>query len=618
MSQYIVSARKYRPQRFEDVVGQQHVTGTLKNALNKDQLAHALLFCGPRGVGKTTCARILAKALNCLNPTEDHEPCNECSMCEAMNKNASFNVVELDAASNNTVDHIRSLNEQIRIAPQTGDYKVYIIDEVHMLSLSAFNAFLKTLEEPPPYAIFILATTEKHKILPTILSRCQIYDFKRIQVNAIRNHLATISEKEGIEAERDALQLIAMKADGALRDALSIYDRIVSAVGKEIHYADVVDQLNILDYEYFFKVTDALIIEDLPEVFKIFDEIFSNGFQPDHFILGLGSHLRDLLMCQYKGTHALLEFSENLVDRYMTQAQAIDKSFLIKCLHIINESSINYQRAKNKRLHVEMALMHICFSSRYESKEISAGSNTGKKKQQLDPRASSTQSENPTTSDAVKKETTRNREETTASVLEETPPEDSTSPGDSVKEKPVKQAPTNVEKSAESDTVKPSNKPRQTPLKRKKSSAIPSLGSLESLESKADEKRKLRETNLVDFTQDNLEAFIRSWSQKITNPSAAAAMKNSNFFIKDKQIVNVLIGSRTDGTIIKNDSGLLADMREHFMKPEIRFSFEIDDELQKKRNADKPLTAKENLEKLRKENPKVRELQQKLDLEIKE
>jgi len=299
MSNFVVSARKYRPTRFDEVVGQEHVSKTLKNALQNDHLAHAFLFCGPRGVGKTTCARILAKVLNCENLTEDHEACNECNSCTSFNGNASFNITELDAASNNSVEHIRALIEQVRFQPQQGQYKVFIIDEVHMLSSQAFNAFLKTLEEPPPYAIFILATTEKHKIIPTILSRCQIFDFRRIQVSAMVSHLKGICTQENLEAEEAALHIIAQKADGALRDSLSIFDRIVSGVSvdesgkKVVTYKNVIESLNVLDYDYFFRVVDALLKEDMAKVMLIFDEVQRNGFEADTFILGLAEHVRN-------------------------------------------------------------------------------------------------------------------------------------------------------------------------------------------------------------------------------------------------------------------------------------------------------------------------------------
>ena len=317
MSQFVVSARKYRPQRFDEVVGQEHVSKTLKNALQNDKLAHAFLFCGPRGVGKTTCARILAKVLNCENRTTDFEACNKCGSCTAFNGNSSFNINELDAASNNSVEHIRGLIEQVRFQPQQGQYKIFIIDEVHMLSQQAFNAFLKTLEEPPPYAIFILATTEKHKIIPTILSRCQIFDFKRIQIPRMVEHLQHICQEEGIDADKDALHIIGQKADGALRDALSIFDRMTSVAGKKIDYDSVIENLNVLDYDYYFRVVDGMLTEDTANVLLIFDEIFKKGFDPDIFINGLAEHLRNLLVCKDAKTLELLETSESLKKRYL-------------------------------------------------------------------------------------------------------------------------------------------------------------------------------------------------------------------------------------------------------------------------------------------------------------
>ena len=364
MSNFVVSARKYRPQRFEDVVGQQHVAGTLKNALATDHVAHAFLFTGPRGVGKTTCARILAKILNCENRTKDFEACNECPSCTAFNEDASWNIFELDAASNNGVDHIRALVEQVRVPPQRGKFKVYIIDEVHMLSQGAFNAFLKTLEEPPPYAIFILATTEKHKVIPTILSRCQIFDFRRITIGDMVLHLKDICKKEGIEAEEDALHIVAQKADGALRDALSIFDRITSFSGKKIRYEDVIENLNVLDYDYFFQITDALLAEDSAAILNLFDQILRKGFEPDVFIIGLSEHLRNILVCKDESTLALLEAGESLRERYRRQAALAPASFLLTALNIGNECDVNLKMARHKRLHIEMALLKMCYINR--------------------------------------------------------------------------------------------------------------------------------------------------------------------------------------------------------------------------------------------------------------
>ncbi|MEZ4985602.1 MAG: DNA polymerase III subunit gamma/tau [Saprospiraceae bacterium] len=359
MSNFVVSARKYRPQRFDEVVGQQHVSQTLKNALQSDHLAHAFLFCGPRGVGKTTCARILAKTLNCKAPTADFEPCNTCEHCISFSQNASFNITELDAASNNSVEHIRALIEQVRFQPQQGKYKVFIIDEVHMLSQAAFNAFLKTLEEPPSYAIFILATTEKHKIIPTILSRCQIFDFKRIQVPDVVAHLAHICEQEGINADPDALHVIGQKADGALRDALSIFDRIVSFSGKKITYDDVISNLNVLDYDYFFRVVDALLTEDIQQTLLIYDDIDRKGFDGDLFMSGLAQHLRDLLVCKDPQTLVLLDAGDGLRERYRQQAMVCGSDFLLTALNLANECDINYRMARNKRLQVEMTLVKM-------------------------------------------------------------------------------------------------------------------------------------------------------------------------------------------------------------------------------------------------------------------
>ena len=360
MENFVVSARKYRPITFDTVVGQGSITNTLKNAIRNNTLAQAFLFCGPRGVGKTTCARIMAKTINCLNPTENMEACNECESCRAFNNNASFNIYELDAASNNSVEDIRSLVDQVRIPPQIGQYKVYIIDEVHMLSAAAFNAFLKTLEEPPAYAKFILATTEKHKIIPTILSRCQIFDFKRITVDDIAKHLAYVAQSEGVNAEPEALNIIAQKADGALRDALSIFDQMVSFSGKNITYKDVIDNLNVLDYDYYFQIVDHILRGETSDILLILNDIISKGFEPQHFVGGMGNHLRSLMVCKDPATVQLLEVSEQLRQRYLAQSQACPMPFLIRALEINNKCDIDYRAANNKRLHLEIALLKMC------------------------------------------------------------------------------------------------------------------------------------------------------------------------------------------------------------------------------------------------------------------
>ena len=359
MENFIVSARKYRPATFDTVVGQQSITTTLKNAIRNNTLAQAFLFCGPRGVGKTTCARIMAKTINCLHPTENMEACNECESCRAFNNNASFNIYELDAASNNSVEDIRNLVEQVRIPPQIGQYKVYIIDEVHLLSTAAFNAFLKTLEEPPAYAKFILATTEKHKIIPTILSRCQIFDFKRITIEDIEKHLAYVAESEGVHAEPEALNIIAQKADGALRDALSIFDQMVSFSGKEITYKAVIDNLNVLDYDYYFRIVDDILQGNTSDILLLVNDIINKGFEPQHFITGMGNHLRSLLVSKDASTTQLLEVSNQLRQRYVEQSSRCPLPFLIKALDINNQCDIDYRSAGNKRLHLEVNLLKM-------------------------------------------------------------------------------------------------------------------------------------------------------------------------------------------------------------------------------------------------------------------
>ena len=360
MENFVVSARKYRPATFDSVIGQEHITQTLKNAIKQNQVAHAFLFCGPRGVGKTTCARILAKTINCSNITADSEACNECESCKSFNGNGSFNIYELDAASNNSVEDIRGLSEQVRYAPQGAKYKIYIIDEVHMLSAQAFNAFLKTLEEPPPYAKFILATTERHKILPTILSRCQVFDFHRIKIEDAVKQLKKIITSEGIVAEEEALHEIAQKADGAMRDALSIFDRIVSSTGKNITYKDVINNLNILDYDYYFKAVDLMIKRDLAGMLLLFDEVLCNGFDAQHFLNGFSDHIRNLTVCKYPNTLKLLEATQSVSEKFIIQSKLCSNTILLNALNLLNKCELEYKSSKNQRLHVELTLMKLC------------------------------------------------------------------------------------------------------------------------------------------------------------------------------------------------------------------------------------------------------------------
>ena len=380
MEKFIVSARKYRPQNFSTVVGQAHITTTLKNAINNNQLAHAFLFCGPRGVGKTTCARILAKTINCENKTADGEACNTCNSCVSFDNGTSLNIHELDAASNNSVDDIRSLVDQVRFAPQAGEYKVYIVDEVHMLSSNAFNAFLKTLEEPPPYAIFILATTEKHKILPTILSRCQIFDFKRITANDTVEHLREICGKENITAENAALHVIAQKSEGCMRDSLSILDKIVSFTGGKITYTNTLEHLNILDEDYFFKLLQFATDQKLSDALLLFDDINQKGFEGDTFLEGFIEFIRNLLVSKDVKAAILLEVAEDFRDKYLQAAKEISANWMIAALNITLEAALQYKQARNKRLCVEMALIKLCYISQAVELSEGAGGTIQKKK----------------------------------------------------------------------------------------------------------------------------------------------------------------------------------------------------------------------------------------------
>lgn len=370
MENYIVSARKYRPTTFESVVGQQALTQTLRNAIRTNHLAHAYLFCGPRGVGKTTCARIFAKTINCLTPTENHDACNQCESCVAFNEQRSFNIHELDAASNNSVEDIRSLIDQVRIPPQIGKYSVYIIDEVHMLSQGAFNALLKTLEEPPSYAIFILATTEKHKVLPTILSRCQVYDFSRITVADTIHHLQYVAQQEGINASEEALNVVAQKADGGMRDALSIFDQLVSFCGTNISYEQAIEVLNVLDTDYYFRLVNAALAGHVSEALLLLNEVLTKGFDAGHFVTGLAQHLRDVLVSKDAATVQLLETSDAIRQHYQEQAQRCAAKWIFNALDIVNTCDINYRTAKNKRLTVELALVKLCRLTEAPTQEV--------------------------------------------------------------------------------------------------------------------------------------------------------------------------------------------------------------------------------------------------------
>lgn len=576
MSNFIVSARKYRPQRFEDVVGQQHVAGTLKNALATDHVAHAFLFTGPRGVGKTTCARILAKVLNCENPSKEHDACNQCSSCTAFNENASFNIIELDAASNNSVEHIRALIEQVRFPPQQGRYKVFIIDEVHMLSQAAFNAFLKTLEEPPPYAIFILATTEKHKIIPTILSRCQIFDFRRITVGDMVLHLKNICQKEGITAEEDALHIIAQKADGALRDALSIFDRITSSSRENIRYEDVIENLNVLDYDYYFQITDALLAEDLPALLNLFDQILRKGFEPDVFVNGLAEHLRNLLVCKDEATLALLEVGEGLRERYRRQASLAPASFLLTGLNLANECDVNFRMARHKRLHVEMALIKMCHIGR-----------------------------------AVK----------AAGMLQEKKTTDGAS-------QPLNPAPKPAPAPLPAET---GNAQALSPQQMSSLSVDLRLGlrkadkvalKLEAFEQAVQVEEAERAARTSRVSLENAQEEWLRYAESARTPTLRQAMQSADLRLEDKTIVARLGSTVFQGYIRDEGMRLLDYLRQQLHDVQVKIKLELDEakqaEIQAASAASKPLTVKEKFDKMREINPLVNDLIQRFDLKLDE
>ena len=613
MSEFVVSARKYRPQKFSEVVGQAHVSQTLKNALRTDHVAHAFLFCGPRGVGKTTNARILAKILNCTNRAADYEACNECQSCQSFNQNASFNIFELDAASNNSVEHIRSLVEQTRIPPQQGKYKVFIIDEVHMLSSAAFNAFLKTLEEPPAHAIFILATTEKHKIIPTILSRCQIFDFRRIQIPDTVEHLQKICNTEGITADPDALHIIAQKSDGALRDALSIFDRIVSAsTDKTISYADVIENLNVLDYDYFFKLTDALLSEDLPTVFTTFDDIMRRGFDPDIFIGGLAEHLRNLLVCKDVQTLQLLEVGENLKARYQQQATLSSTSFVLTALNLCNDCDINFKMARNKRLHVEMALVKMTYIGRaldLSAQPISLEKKTADRNSIVPP---------PTQPSVVPTPTPKS----------EAPPQYPTveMPLMTVNE-PEKELNTEdiaIPQPNESATSAPSSdEPPRSGVSTAKSvilglSTMPKIGSLDAIAAMIQEEEKILQQSVSKLSYENLVESWKKYTETHESPSTKYALQTTKLGLDGKKIM-AKVGSTLMVGMIQQENKLAEFLRFDLNDAALMLDVSYDPSLapEESTTAAPPkryLTPRDKLKLMMQVNPLVKDLAFRLNL----
>lgn len=566
MENFIVSARKYRPATFDMVVGQNPITSTLKNAIRNNILAQAFLFCGPRGVGKTTCARIMAKTINCLNPTADIEACDSCESCVSFNRSASFNIHELDAASNNSVDDIRNLVDQVRIPPQIGKYKIYIIDEVHMLSQAAFNAFLKTLEEPPAYAKFILATTEKHKIIPTILSRCQIFDFKRITVDDISRYLSFVADKEGVETDPEALNIIAQKADGALRDALSIFDQMVSFAGKNITYQDVINNLNVLDYEYYFRIVEAMLSADVSNTLLILNEIIDNGFDGHHFIMGLGSHLRNLLVCKDPVTIKLMDVSENLRTRYGAQSAQCPVDFILKSLEINNQCDIQYKNSNNKRLHLEISLLQIC---------------------------------NITTQKPVQAQNFQPTSAPKPTVV--ATPEHRTQPPSPAPQKTSYQAVAEEPKTLAREIAPPV----------KKSYTI-------SINDTKSEQLKKNEENAeaivaTSFTQEQLDnawkAFIESY--KVTSPSFSVALARYEPELEE----NYLIRIKLDNTIVADDKLNMGALLDYLRKSLHNTQIHLKPEVAEKQREVEAYTDREKFEKMANQRPILRHLKNELNLE---
>ena len=581
MENFVVSARKYRPITFDTVVGQGSITNTLKNAIRNNTLAQAFLFCGPRGVGKTTCARIMAKTINCLNPTENMEACNECESCRAFNNNASFNIYELDAASNNSVEDIRSLVDQVRIPPQIGQYKVYIIDEVHMLSAAAFNAFLKTLEEPPAYAKFILATTEKHKIIPTILSRCQIFDFKRITVDDIAKHLAYVAQSEGVSAEPEALNIIAQKADGALRDALSIFDQMVSFSGKNITYKDVIDNLNVLDYDYYFQIVDHILQGHTSDILLILNDIISKGFEPQHFVSGMGNHLRSLMVCKDPSTVQLLEVSEQLRQRYLAQSQACPMPFLIKALEINNKCDIDYRAANNKRLHLEIALLKMC--------------------------ALCSQALNMPAAQAQPVPMPQNRPAQQPVPQQASQPKPQPQPQLASQQPPVQQPP---QPTVQQLVSQPQSQPQPVVRPRGTTSSISINKAMQQAEQKSEEKEDTWDT---PFTQEQLTASWTDFVSRYKNisPNFAAAL--------GKYTPNLMKGSEihfsVDNLLFERDTEGVTALKHHLKNSLHNNQFKLVPELMERPAEIEAYTDKDKFEKMVEERPFLRNLQTELKLE---
>ena len=561
---FVVSARKYRPQNFDEVIGQDHVAQTLKRALENDQLAHAFLFAGPRGVGKTTSARILAKVLNCENLQDGYKSCGECNACKAFMENASFNIFELDAASNNSVEHIRALNEQVRFQPQQGAYKIYIIDEVHMLSQAAFNAFLKTLEEPPPYAKFILATTEKHKIIPTILSRCQIFDFKRIQIKDIVIQLQEIAKKENKIIADDALHLIAQKADGAMRDGLSIYDKVISSVEGDITYKDVAENLNVLDYEYFFKIVDAAIKEDMTEVMLINNDIIRQGFESEQFVLGLMTHLRDLLMVKDVRTADILDIADSLKSRYENQASLTSSSFLLSALNVLNDTDINLPRSQNKRLTVEIALSKMCYLNRIINKKKTDDDSIG-----------SASADNKSSAPLLRKEESKVKTNVINESSVASPTPKSSAPQKAAEAKPIPVPKVEVAKKESNEKL--SNKAGATTESSPSVIKTPSLSTSLDVLMKGGLNKKNKKVQDRAFDLKGVQEIFDAYEKKTSSPSVKSALSNIKVVLNGSDI-QVLAPIQIYLDFIRQETALIEIIHETYSESYDKISYQVSEE----------------------------------------
>ncbi|MEO6682433.1 MAG: DNA polymerase III subunit gamma/tau [Ginsengibacter sp.] len=610
MENFVVSARKYRPQNFNTVVGQAHITTTLKNAIKNNQLAHAFLFCGPRGVGKTTCARILAKTINCESKTPDGEACNVCNSCVSFDKGSSLNIHELDAASNNSVDDIRALVDQVRFAPQAGKYKVYIVDEVHMLSSSAFNAFLKTLEEPPPFAIFILATTEKHKILPTILSRCQIFDFKRITNQDTVEHLQEICDKESIKAEKTALHIIAQKSEGCLRDALSILDKIISFTNGELTYSNTLEHLNILDEDYYFKLVEAMQAQQLSDALLIYNEIDRKGFEGDLVLNGFAEFLRNLLVSQDAKVAMLLEVSEGFKKRYKTTSQALNSNWILSAMNIVNEVEISYRQAKNKRLHVEMALIKLCYLSQALDL-INSDTGLSKKKQTDSVKPVSFKALTPIAIKEIAAPKKSSAVSTPSSLKSEIAPS-------ALPEPPQAEAKLVIEK----EIMKPvdvravADNTRVVKDKTKKHSR----GSL-SLEAIRERVARENQNNQIkDLTEEELTIAWGRYIDKLAgdkNHSAVSNFKSAKLKIIDNNTIEIVTDNPMQQKFIEVERGeLITSLQMHFNNRFLTYSVEMIENEENIKPKDEHLSGRQQYFKIIESYPLVQELRERLGLQL--